>query len=133
MHNENKRDGLAQYFHEKFAPPEQPKPEGVQREEARQAQIRQRAKHLNTWRRFVSRFEAGELKLTGDDLRKIREASGLSLADVAQVTGLPVESVEHAERGGQLPDFFARPLQQFAVAATNLNEEGNKEGEMNAE
>ena len=130
MHNENKRDALAEYLHEKLAPAEQPKPESVQREEARQAKLRQRAQSLNTWRTFVSKFEAGDLQLTGDDLRKIREASGLSLADVSGITGLPVESVEHAERGGSLPDFFARPLQQFAVAATNLNEEGGaREGE----
>jgi len=92
---------------------------GERRDRERQDQLKARARELSTWKRFVSAFSAGELPLTGEHLKFIREQAGLSTADVSEIVGAPVNTIEAVERGGDAGPFTA-PLQQFTRAAEDF-------------
>jgi DNA-binding transcriptional regulator YiaG len=105
-HNHGKVDPLTAFMSERFATEKQPHPVDV-REDERQAGLIERAERVRQWRAYandVPHYPA-EASLSGSSLRILREACGLTTAELGQVTGTDARTVESYEADRDVHDF----------------------------
>jgi hypothetical protein len=92
---------LQTFITERLGTPSQAEPAGVAAERARQDALKAKRERLNGWRAWNQKEHAGldGKDVSGEAFKALREACGLSVGDVAEITGTSPNDVATHEAG----------------------------------